>query len=203
VRQHFGRAETVFQADAKLQRLLAKVGALEARPKPHEAQTPIKRSDTAPLRQSLLDLAKLEPHPRGFAFEKFLAAFFEVCELKPRQPFRLRGEQIDGSFEIGSETYLLEAKWQNGLTDAADLRAFNGKVEEKAAWSRGLFVSYAGFSTDGLYAFGRGKRLICMDGRDLHDVLDRELTLAEAIGRKVRRAAETGSPFVRIADLFP
>lgn len=202
VRQHFNRAESVPQAEIKLQKLLAKVGA--ASPSSELSPNPsIKRVNTGALRQSLLDLAQLAPHPRGYAFEKFLAEFFEVCEMKPREPFRIRGEQIDGSFELGSETYLLEAKWQNGLTDAADLRAFNGKVEEKAAWSRGLFVSYAGYSTDGLYAFGRGKRVICMDGRDLHDVLYRDLNLAEAIARKVRRAAETGSPFVSVTDLFP
>ena len=30
----------------------------------------------------------------------------------PRGSFRLIGEQIDGSFHLEGETYLLEAKWQ-------------------------------------------------------------------------------------------
>jgi len=53
-----------------------------------------------------------------------------------------------------------------------------------------------------LAAFGRGKRVVCMDGLDLFDALDRELPLNLAIDRKVRRAAETGVPFERIRDLF-
>ena len=58
------------------------------------------------------------------------------------------------------------------------LRAFNGKVEEKASWSRGLIISQSGFTEDGLHAFGRGKRVICMDGLDLHEVLSGRLHLA-------------------------
>jgi len=31
---------------------------------------------------------------------------------------------------------------------------------QKADWSRGLFVSISGFSSDGLEAFGRAKRIV-------------------------------------------
>src|SRR3546814_695086 len=79
----------------------------------------------------------------------------------------------------------------------------HGKIEQKAAWTRGLFVSNSGFSGDGLVAFGRGKRVICMDGLDLYEMLDREIPLNQVLERKVRRAAETGMPFLRVRDLFP
>lgn len=69
-------------------------------------------------------------------------------------------------------------------------------------WTRGLFVSNGGFSEDGLIAFGRGKRLICMDGLDIHDMLHRDLALDHVLGCKVRRAAETGLPFLRVRDIF-
>jgi hypothetical protein len=67
---------------------------------------------------------------------------------------------------------------------------------------RGLFVSNSGFTDEGL-AFGRGKRVICMDGLDLYEMLDREIPLKQVLERKVRRAAEIGAPFVRVRDLFP
>ncbi len=43
----------------------------------------------------------------------------------------------------------------------------------KATWGRGLFVSYAGFSDDGLEAFPRGRQanIICLDGLEFYDVL--------------------------------
>jgi hypothetical protein len=155
------------------------------------------------LRADLLALSKLEPNPRGFAFEKFLKSLFDAFGLKARDAFRLRGEQIDGSFVLSTETYLLEAKWQNLVSGAADLHTFHGKIEQKAAWSRGLFISYTGFSEDGLHAFGRGKKVICMDGHDIYDALHRELPMNHVLDQKVRRAAETGLAFTRVRDLFP
>lgn len=151
----------------------------------------------------LLDVSKLEPRPRGYAFEKFLKDMFDAYGLSARASFRLVGEQIDGSFVAGGDTYLLEAKWTNNLVDAATLRAFNSKVEDKASWSRGLLLSYSGFSPDGLTAFGGGKSVICMDGLDLHAVLSGGLDLTTVLSMKARWAAETGQPFVRVDDLPP
>lgn len=66
-----------------------------------------------------------------------------------------------------------------------------------------LAASISGFTGEGLFAFGRGKKVICMDGFDLFETLDRELPLNVALDRKVRRAAETGLHFERIRDLLP
>ena len=166
-------------------------------------KTDIDRSQIAILRSELLNLSTLSPQTRGFAFERFLTKFFEIHGLSPREPFRNRGEQIDGSFQFEQETYLLEAKWQAAPIGADQLHVFQGKLEQKAAWARGLFISESSFTIDGLEAFGRAKRLVCMDGLDLYDMLDRELPFVLVLDRKVRRAAETGLPFVRTRDLFP
>lgn len=113
------------------------------------------------------------------------------------------GEQIDGSFALGSETYLLEAKWKSVPCGVAELHTFHGEIEQKAAWARGLFISYSGFSEVGLHAFGRGKRAICMDGLGLYEALQRELPLDHVLQLKVRKAAETGCAFVRVRYLPP
>lgn len=155
------------------------------------------------LKQKLIELSALEPQPRGYAFEAWLTEAFNMFGLQAREPFRLRGEQIDGSLQLQGETYLIEAKWHSAQTPAADLHAFHGKVEQKAAWARGLFISNSGFTPDGLIAFGKAKRVICMDGLDLFDTLDRELPLDQVIACKARRAAETGQPFERVRDIFP
>lgn len=127
---------------------------------------------------------------------------FNAYGMEARDPFRIRGEQIDGSFQLDGSTYLLEAKWQNTMTAAADLRAFNGKIEEKAAWSRGLFISYSGFTEDGLFAFGRGKRVICMDGRDIFEALSRAIPIDKVIAEKARMAASQGPIFIRVTDML-
>ncbi len=139
---------------------------------------------------------------RGYEFEKFLKRLFDLYGLAAKEPFRLRGEQIDGSFQFANETYLVEAKWQGQPTGVADLHTFHGKIEQKAAWTRGLFISNSGFTEEGLVAFGRGKRVICMDGFDLYETSDRAIPFDQVLDRKIRRAAETGSPFVRVRDIF-
>ena len=65
---------------------------------------------------------------------------FAAFDLAPRGSFRIVGEQIDGSFRLHAETYLVEAKWHGPQIGFADLMAFSGKVAGKAAWARGLFV---------------------------------------------------------------
>ncbi|RWO88374.1 hypothetical protein [Mesorhizobium sp.] len=84
---------------------------------PAPVQKPIAGKPTAAqvslLSQQLLEVSKLAPQPRGYAFEKFLHDLFAAYNLAPRGSFRLTGEQIDGSFALEGETYLLEAKWQN------------------------------------------------------------------------------------------
>jgi hypothetical protein len=188
-----------------LQRLLEPLDAA-AGATPFAFQTPAPAfgwSRIDQLRQRLIAVAALEPHARGYEFESFLTALFNAHGLNAKEPFRLRGEQIDGSFSLANEIYLVEAKWQSQPTGNDDLHTFHGKLEQKAAWTRGVFVSHAGFTAEGLYAFGRGKRVICVDGLDINDLLDRRLPLDRVLEAKVRRAAETGEPFHRVRDLFP
>lgn len=153
----------------------------------------------------MTQLHTMKPQDRGFAFEKFLNELFDVFHLAPRGSFRLLGEQIDGSFQLGHDVYLVEAKWQNQQTGQNDLLSFMGKVEGKAQWSRGVFISYSGFTGDGLQAFARGKatRIVCVDGFDLNCILAHGLELTEVIALKVRRAGETNKAFVSVRDLYP
>ncbi len=168
---------------------------------PKHVSPQFNNDDLQALEAKLIEVSELEPHPRGYAFEVFLKELFDVYGLGGRASFRLVGEQIDGSFVHCNDTYLLEAKWTNLRVDAATLRSFNAKVEDKAAWSRGLFVSQNGFTEDGLTAFGRGKSVICMDGLDIYDTLNRRLSFPDVIALKTRYAAETGSPFARVREL--
>lgn len=201
-RQQNGEKETVVNAHGRLLELINRIQG-----GPRLAQAPaapaFNRMKVAQLRADLTALTHLAPQPRGYAFEKFLKELFDTYGLAAREAFQLRGEQIDGSFLLGTETYLLEAKWHGEPMGIGELHAFHGKVEQKAAWTRGLFVSYSGFTEVGLHAFGRGKRVICMDGFDLDDALTREIPMNHVLERKVRHAAETGEPFVRVRDLFP
>lgn len=204
-RRRAGRDELVPDAENQFYGIIERLGGQRPRTAQSDRKpapsTTLDRHVADALKAQLLQLSELEPQPRGYAFEKFLAALFDANGLQARASFRLTGEQIDGSFELVGETYLLEAKWTAAPAGVADLRAFNGKVADKASWSRGLFVSNSGFSTDGLSAFGRGHSVVCMDGLDLYEMLDQNLSFADVLHRKVRFAAETGQAFARLRDL--
>jgi hypothetical protein len=155
------------------------------------------------LAARLVDLESMPPQPRGFAFEDFLDSLFAVCGLSPRKSFRLAGEQIDGSFDLQGNTYLVEAKWQATPIGNTELQSFAGKVRTKAIWTRGLYVSNSGFSEEGLAAFrfGDSTRIICFSGNDLRDILVHNLNLIEVINLKVRRAGETGLAYIPVREL--
>lgn len=206
IRARAGQAESVFNAQS---RLLALIDSLNGKGiQPISAlfgQPPVPIYDSRTLQHlkaDLLRVSTLKPHERGYAFEAFLSKLFNAHNLNAREGFRNRGEQIDGSFELEGEIYLVEAKWHAAKIGVAELFTFEGKINQKAAWARGLFISESGFTDEGLHAFGRGKRIVCMDGLDLSDALDKALPINHVISRKVRHAAETGYSFVRVRDLF-
>lgn len=198
--------ETVHDAENEFYALIEKFGGKRPPQKTETkgslSPTKIDPAISTDLKNNLIGVSRLEPHARGFAYERFLKQLFDANGLSGRASFRLVGEQIDGSFELSAETYLLEAKWASEKIGSADLRSFNAKAEDKATWSRGLFVSDSGFTEEGLLSFGSGKRIVCMDGFDLWEMLDKNLSFADVMSRKVRRAAESGNPFVRVRDLY-
>jgi hypothetical protein len=158
----------------------------------------------AELKAEYLDLTNLPAQMRGYAFQEFLQRFFDAHHITARGPFRLTGEEIDGSFELDAFTYLVEAKWQAKPCSQSDLLVFNGKVEGKSMWSRGIFISHAGFTGDGLKAFANGKRtsIIGMDGNDLMMILEGHVNLIEGLKAKLRGAAEKNEFFVPLNKML-
>ena len=163
-----GQDEVVPNAHAQFLNL---VNRIQGKPTPGTAPPPpaFEQPNYAGLLGDLMSLHNLAPQRRGYAFEDFLKRVFNAFGLLPRGGFRTTGEQIDGSFVLAGETYLLEAKWHNDLTSVADIYNFQGKLNARVNWARGLFVSYSGFTRDGLTAYGRGGSVVCMDGLDLHE----------------------------------
>lgn len=94
-------------------------------------------------------------------------------------------------------------KWHSAKTGNADLHVFQGKLEQKVAWARGVFISWEGFTCDGLEAWGKGKQVICVSGYDLVLMLKNNISFRILMEEKIRRAAETGSLYVKIDEIYP
>jgi hypothetical protein len=168
------------------------------------AKVEIKQINYEKLLNEFLALQNLEAQARGYAFEKFLNLLFDEFELNPRESFKITGEQIDGSLELDGEYYLIEAKWQKDPLNNSDLLTFYGKIEGKSAWTRGVIISYSGFSKEGLEAFRRGRptNLVAVDGQDLYALFSKKISFAEGLKKKIRWAAETGEIAKSIFELF-
>jgi hypothetical protein len=203
-REFTGQSEWAVDAPNRFLALLNRIQGIPAPPVASQAPSApeFDVSNYGAFLDELVTLSALAPQPRGYAFEKFLNRLFQAYALLPRGPFRVTGEQIDGSFVLASQIYLLEAKWQNDRTGANDLHAFQGKFRARANWTRGLFVSYSGFTDEGLTAYGRGGSTICLDGLDLSDMFIRQIPFTHVLEQKVRRLAETGEVLARVRDLF-
>lgn len=138
----------------------------------------------------------------GFELEELLNGLFDLYGLNPRGPFRVTGEQIDGSFELDNEIYLVEAKWESARLSEAPLLVFRGKVEGKSSITRGVFLSLSGYTEAALKAITQGKQpnFLLMDGYDLSVVLEGQVGLDTLLRTKLRFLAEEGKVFVSAKD---
>lgn len=147
------------------------------------------------LKQEFLALHELADRQQaGLALERILNQAFSLHGLEPREPFRVRAEQIDGSFELDHEIYLLEAKWHREPRPAADLYVFREKIEGKSRFTRGVFLSINGVSADAIDAITRGKQPVffLMDGYDLLMTLGGSVSLTQFLRVRQRLLAEEG-----------
>lgn len=178
----------------------------KAEPTPAANQTanPVPAESIESLRQRFLALfAEPDEKKRGFAFEPFLTDFFSLHGLDPKGSFRIVGEQIDGSFEWHSNTFLVEARWRAKPANTADLLVLRGKAE-KSDWTRGLLISINGFSdlATPTLQIGRKANLIAMSGHDLILILERHWTLHDALRAKLRHTGETAEAYKPLTELY-
>ena len=140
---------------------------------------------------------------RGYLFETFLNDLFEFEGLDPRKSFRLVGEQIDGSFNWRSRTYLVEAKWTQSPAAGLEFGAFNYKLEGKTVDTRGLFISVNGYSTDAITGMNSkgALKFVCIDGAHLMRALSSDDGLAPILERIWRHADETGEAYLPVSKI--
>jgi hypothetical protein len=172
----------------------------------HEEQpSPQGRSQVlGELKEEFFRLAtESDRNKAGLALERLLNRLFETFELKPRQPFRVTGEQIDGSFELDGQIYLLESKWEKGPLPEADLLIFRGKIEGKSTFTRGVLIALNDVSRPARDAITRGKApsFFVMNGHDLIMILSEAISLTEFLRKRVRLLAEEGRLCVPFAEL--
>jgi len=163
------------------------------------------RSGTlAELKTEFFKLAsESDRNKAGLTMEGLLNRLFAVFELSPRLPFRVVGEQIDGSFVFDTHVYLMESKWERDPLPEADLLVFRGKIEGKSTFTRGVFIALNDISGPAREAITRGKApsFFVMNGHDLLMILSEAMSLPEFLKQRVRLLGEEGRVCVPFGEL--
>ena len=164
---------------------------------------PVSRS-ISELKKEYSRIKSYKPQKRGYAFQGFFYKLLFINQHDPKSSFRNDGEEIDGSFQLEGNTFVLEIKWHSSLTSHKDVFAFEGKIERKFKNTIGLFFSHSGFTKECLTVVERGKStcMIGMDGKDLQLILDEKINLTEAIKLKLRKASESNVFFIPLNRLM-
>lgn len=134
---------------------------------------------------------------RGYALEKILQALSILFSLEVTEPYRVNGEQVDGSVKYDGEHYIIEAKWQDKAAANEAVYQFAGKIEGKM-YGRGLFISIHGFSENVVASLVAGKAIktVFIDGGDLIVVLEGFLSFTEMLDRKIKAAQTKGLIYI-------
>ena len=157
------------------------------------------------IKKTFYELAGLEDRQAaGRALEGVLNKLFELSNLKPREPFRVVGEQIDGSFELDNEIYLVEAKWEKKPLSEQPLMVFREKIQGKSNITRGAFIALNRCTNEAMDAITRGKQpnFFIIDGYDLVTVLEGTLSLIEMLRAKIRCFAEEGRLLLSASEII-
>ena len=134
---------------------------------------------------------------RGYALEEILQELAKLNSLDVTEPFRVNGEQIDGSVKYDGEHYIIEAKWQDKSAANEAVYQFAGKIEGKM-YGRGLFFSINGYSEHvvGSLVAGKAIKTVFIDGADLIVVLEGLLTFSQMLDRKIKAAQTKGLIYI-------
>lgn len=139
----------------------------------------------------------------GISLEGLLNKLFVLCGLNPRSAFRVTGEQIDGSFVLEGEIYLVEAKWEKSALPEADLLIFRGKIEGKSTFTRGVFIALNDVTDVARDAITRGKSpsFFVMNGYDLMMILSEAMSLTDFLRKRIRLLAEEGRVCIPFSEI--
>jgi hypothetical protein len=157
------------------------------------------------LRDRLFALHTLEDRQAaGRHLQSLLTDLFTLHGLQPRSPFRIEGEEIDGSFELDAELYLLEAKWETSKLSEAPLLIFRSKIEGRSTFTRGVFIAINGVTDQAQTAITRGKQpnFFLIDGHDLTRILSGEADLQAFLRIRRRLLAEEGRVVVPFSEAW-
>ncbi|MCE5322160.1 restriction endonuclease [bacterium] len=137
----------------------------------------------------------------GYSLETIFKELCALFEIEYRKSYKIRNQQIDGSFKFDAFDYLVEARWRSKLPTSQEIGGFKSKVDTKLESTRGLFISVLGFSPEVISEYeGRGAKIVFMSGEDLIYILEGRFDFCDALKLKVSKAAQEGKVYVSLRE---
>lgn len=147
-----------------------------------------------------------DPVRRGYLLQDLLNKTFNIFGIPASKSFtrNQNGEQIDGAFELGGWYYLVECRWRKKLANEREVDGLRGQVERSGEQTMGVFLSINGWSDNvpPLLKQNPTKRILLMDGNDIHGVLTGDLDLNELLRAKLEHLNLRGEPFIGIDEIL-
>lgn len=162
-----------------------------------------RRAEREALRRELGALFPMtNAHQRGLVFERLLNQIFKLDGLTVREGFTLStesgqvGEQIDGLIELGSQPYLVEAKWWKTSLGVDGVAQHLVRVYSRPS-VHGLIVSANGFADTAVEQCRNAlsqKVIILAELREIVMLLEHQGDFATWLQAKTRAAAVDRNP---------
>jgi hypothetical protein len=153
---------------------------------------------------ALIDLEKItNSQSRGYAFEKYINGLFKIFNLDPHASYRTEYDQIDGSFVLGENTVLIEAKYRKSPIPKDDLILFSKKIESKSHFAKGLFITYSLVDDKAIaYFTDRSSRIIVLTVGELYLMCQNKVLLQNVLHYKFRILDEKGLIYMPINEFI-
>lgn len=195
------RTDTLFEFGSKL------LGKNKSRtnPKQQNAETVNKSEvDFDSLNTALLAIENISsPQAKGYAFEKYLNSLFKAFNLDPHASYRTEYDQIDGSFVLGGNTILIEAKYRTKAIPKDDLILFSNKIESKSHFPKGLFITYSPVDVKALeYFTDNSARIVVLTVEELFLLCQNQYSLPLILQAKFRILDEYGIIYKHIMTII-
>jgi hypothetical protein len=155
---------------------------------------------------SLRDLTNgITPQQRGSELNHLLARVLCLYSLSARASQNSELGEIDVSFAMDGNRFILEAKWQKDRIDLAPISFLATRARQRLSGTLGIFVSMSGFTADALNQVGRtGEQnsILLFDANHVEAMVSGLASPQELISAALDEAGSTGRFYVTIPDLI-
>jgi len=159
-----------------------------------QAQKSDYHSELLNIREQFIELQKAEEHDRGFKLENLFIDLMRISGIPVEEPFKIKGEQIDGAIKYDSHFYLIELKWRKKKANQAEIASLYMKADGKLE-ARGIFIAMEGYSDEVLQSLPKGKELkiILLNGFHLSNVIFGMYTFQELLEHSLSQISIKGN----------